>query len=82
MIGQLLTESLLLSAAGGILGLTIGATGVRAFLAANPAGLPRIGEDAAVIAVDWRVMCFTFAVSTLTGILYGSCRRSQRRALT
>ena len=71
MIGQLLTESLLLSAAGGILGLTIGASGVRAFLAANLAGLPRIGEEGAVIAVDWRVLCFTLGVSTLTGILYG-----------
>jgi len=46
IIWQLLTESLLLSLAGGVLGLAFGYLGVRALLAMNPGGIPRIGEEA------------------------------------
>src|SRR5579875_3411494 len=44
IIGQLLTESIVLSVTGGILGLLLGYLGVRALLAVSPADLPRIGE--------------------------------------
>jgi putative ABC transport system permease protein len=71
IIRQLLTESILLSVAGGILGLMLGFIGVRALLAISPAGLPRIGENGAAIGVDWRVLGFTLGVSLLTGILFG-----------
>ncbi len=71
IIRQLLTESVLLSVTGGILGLGLGFLGVRALLAISPAGLPRIGEDGAAIGLDWRVLGFTLAVSLLTGILFG-----------
>jgi putative ABC transport system permease protein len=71
IIHQLLTESVLLSVTGGILGLVLGFIGVRALLAISPAGLPRIGEDGAAIGVDWRVLAFTLAVSLFTGILFG-----------
>jgi predicted permease len=71
IISQLLTESVMLSVTGGVLGLVLGFAGVRALLAVSPAGLPRIGEDGAAIGVDWRVLGFTLAVSLLTGILFG-----------
>jgi predicted permease len=71
IIRQLLTESVLLSVTGGILGLILGFIGVRALLAVSPAGLPRIGEDGAAIGIDWRVLGFTLAVSLFTGILFG-----------
>jgi putative ABC transport system permease protein len=71
IVRQLLTESVLLSATGGILGLILGFIGVRALLAVSPAGLPRIGEDGAAVGLDWRVLVFTLAVSLLTGILFG-----------
>jgi predicted permease len=71
IISQLLTESVLLSVTGGLLGLGLGFLGVRALLAISPAGLPRIGEDGSAIGVDWRVLGFTIAVSLLTGILFG-----------
>jgi putative ABC transport system permease protein len=68
---QLLTESVLLSVTGGLLGLVLGFVGVRALLAVSPAGLPRIGEDGSAIGMDWRVLGFTLGVSLLTGILFG-----------
>jgi len=71
IVRQLLTESVLLSLAGGILGMALGFAGVRALLAVSPAGLPRIGEDGSAIGMDWRVLGFTLAVSLLTGILFG-----------
>ncbi len=71
IVRQLLTESVLLSLAGGILGMAFGFAGVRALLAVSPAGLPRIGEDGSAISLDWRVLGFTLAVSLLTGILFG-----------
>ena len=71
IIRQLLTESVMLALAGGILGLILGFVGVRALLAISPAGLPRIGEDGGLIGIDWRVLGFTLAVSVLTGILFG-----------
>jgi len=71
IIRQLLTESLVLSIAGGALGLGLGAAGVRALLAANPGDIPRIGEHGAAVAMDWRVLAFTVFVSLGTGILFG-----------
>jgi putative ABC transport system permease protein len=71
IVRQLLTECVLLSLAGGILGTCLGFAGMRALLAVSPAGLPRIGTDGSAIGIDWRVLAFTLAVSLLTGILFG-----------
>jgi putative ABC transport system permease protein len=71
IVRQLLTESVLLSVTGGVLGLMLGFMGVRGLLAVSPAGLPRIGEDGSAIGMDWRVLGFTLGVSLLTGILFG-----------
>jgi len=71
VIRQLLTESVMLSVTGGVLGLVLGFLGVRWLLAISPAGLPRIGEDGTAVGVDWRVLGFTLLVSCATGILFG-----------
>ncbi len=71
IIRQLLTESVLLSLVGGILGLALGYLGIRALMSVNTAGLPRVGEDGALIGIDWRVLLFTLAVSVTTGIVFG-----------
>ena len=68
---QLLTESVLLSLAGGVLGMALGFAGMRALLAVSPAGLPRIGEHGSAVSIDWRVLGFTLGISLLTGILFG-----------
>jgi putative ABC transport system permease protein len=71
IIRQLLTESVVLSAVGGVLGLLFGMVGIRALLAVNTAGLPRIGEDGALVGMDWRVVAFTMLMALGTGILFG-----------
>ena len=71
IIRQLLTESLLVSLTGGILGLILGVAGVRLLLAINPGSIPRIGEDGSAVHVDLTVLVFTLAVSLVTGILFG-----------
>ncbi len=71
IIRQLLTESVLLSLAGGAIGLALGVVGIRALLAVNTAGLPRVGQGGALVGVDWRVLVFTLVASTATGILFG-----------
>jgi predicted permease len=71
LMWQLLTESLLLSLAGGVLGLGLGYVGVRALLAINPSNIPRVGEQGAAVALDWRVLVFTLVAAILTGILFG-----------
>ncbi|HEX8726335.1 MAG TPA: ABC transporter permease [Gemmatimonadaceae bacterium] len=71
IVRQLLTESVMLSLAGGTLGLLLGALGIRALLAVNTAGLPRIGEHGAGVGMDWRVLVFTLVISVGTGIVFG-----------
>jgi putative ABC transport system permease protein len=71
IVRQLLTESVLLSLAGGALGLVLGYAGVRALLSLNPGNIPRIGEHGSGAVLDWRVLAFTLGISFLTGILFG-----------
>ncbi|HTV53283.1 MAG TPA: ABC transporter permease [Terriglobia bacterium] len=69
IIRQLLTESMMLSIAGGALGVLLAIWGVRAIT-----GLVRSGSDRPfgfVIAPDWRVLAFTIGVTFITGILFG-----------
>ncbi len=68
---QLLTESVLLSVTGGVLGLVLGYIGLRGLLAMSPGDIPRIGEHGAAVTIDWRILAFTLGVSLFTGILFG-----------
>ena len=67
VLRQLLTESVLLALAGGLLGLALAAWGVAMLAQFGPASLPRLAE----INIDWRVMAFTLTVSLATGIIFG-----------
>ena len=67
VIRQLLTESVLLSIVGGILGLVLAYIGVRVLSALATDTLPGAGN----ITIDWRVLVFTMGLSMLTGILFG-----------
>jgi putative ABC transport system permease protein len=67
LIRQMLTESVLLSLLGGAAGLVLAALGVRFLMTLTPADLPRIANT----SIDTAVLGFTFAVSLLTGIVFG-----------
>ncbi len=69
---QLLTESLMLSFAGGALGLVAGYLGMRALLTVNTAGLPRLGQTGSLLGMDSNIVLFTAALSIVTGVLFGS----------
>jgi putative ABC transport system permease protein len=71
IVGQLLTESLLLSAIAGVLGLALGVWGMHALLAMNPGDIPRIGGSGTAVTLDWRVAFFTLLASLATGVLCG-----------
>lgn len=71
MMRQLLLESVLLSLAGGSLGLAASRFGVRALLALNPGDIPRIGPNGSAVSLDWRVLAFTLGISLATGLLFG-----------
>jgi predicted permease len=67
IVRQLVTESLLLSLAGGALGLLVAKGGIKVVLAAVPGNLPR-SEN---IGLHLPVLLFTFGVSIAVGILFG-----------
>lgn len=71
IVRQLLTESVLLSAMGGVTGLALGVLGVRTLLAMNPGNIPRIGEHGAAVSLDVTVLGVTLLLSLLTGVLFG-----------
>lgn len=67
ILRQLLTESLILGGVGGLLGLGLGALGVRVLAAQMTAMVPSIYAP----VVDLRVILFTAAVAVLAGVLFG-----------
>jgi putative ABC transport system permease protein len=71
ILRQLLTESVMLSLAGGALGLALGLVGIRALLSINTAGLPLVGIDGSAVGIDWRVVLYTLLVSIGTGVVFG-----------
>ena len=67
LISQLLTESLLLSVAGGAVGLVILFSTKAFLLRAVPASLPRLNA----VSVNWTVLLFALLVSLLAGVIFG-----------
>ena len=71
-IRQLLTESLLLAALGGLCGMLLAVWGNSFLLEALPKNLSSIPfRSLNAIQLDGRVLAFTWAVTALTGILFG-----------
>ena len=67
VIRQLLTENVLLSLAGGTLGLLLAVWGIQALLALSPGNIPRLDS----IGIDRQVLLFTLGVSLITGLIFG-----------
>ncbi len=64
---QLITESLLLAAIGGLCGLLLATWGLDALVAFNPADIPRLSG----VGVNAQALLFTLAVSVATGLIFG-----------
>ncbi|HYL77273.1 MAG TPA: ABC transporter permease, partial [Bryobacteraceae bacterium] len=67
IIRQLLTESVLLSLGGGVLGILLATWSVRAIHVLGTQSVPRLQD----VAIDGRVLLFTLSLSILSGILFG-----------
>jgi putative ABC transport system permease protein len=67
LVRQLLTESVVVSVVGGIVGLALSWLALRALVAFNPTNLPRVQD----IRIDPAVLVFTFALSIVTGLVFG-----------
>ncbi len=67
IVRQLLTESLSLSATGGVLGVLFAVAGLKLIFLMSPASVPRLAE----ITIDGRVLAFTAAISIASGLLFG-----------
>lgn len=69
LVRQLLTESLVLSCAGGLMGLLVAQWTLHFFRGFELPGGVRI--DSLALAVDGRMLIIALAVSILTGLLFG-----------
>src|SRR5580765_6618681 len=67
LLQQAIVESMVLSIAGGALGLALAAVALRVGVSLLPQTLPRIHE----IGLDWPVMLFALGLALLTGFLCG-----------
>jgi len=67
LLRQFMTEGVLLSIVGGVLGLILARVGVATLLRVYPTSLPRTAE----VAVDPAVLAFTLGISMLTGLVFG-----------
>jgi predicted permease len=67
LLRQFITEGVLLSAAGGTLGVFLASAAVRALIRAYPTVLPRASE----VTVDPIALLFTLVVATAAGLIFG-----------
>jgi predicted permease len=67
LIRQFLTESVLLGALGGLVGLLLALAGLKLLTVVIPPNIPQIKN----VAIDPRVLGFTILISLLTGLIFG-----------
>ena len=78
IIAQMLTESCVLAATGGVLGIGLAWVGIRLLVVTQPANLPRLES----VAIDGTVLLFTAGASLLAALVFGAAPPSSRRART
>jgi putative ABC transport system permease protein len=74
---QLVTESVVLSALGGVAGLAVLLSAKNSLVRLVPPSIPRLNE----ITIDWPVLLFAFSVSLIAGVLFGLAPALQVRRL-
>jgi predicted permease len=67
VVRQLLTESTILSLAGGVLGLLLAAWTLSLLLHLGDKAIPRAHE----VGIDWQVIAFTLGLSLITSLVFG-----------
>ena len=67
LVRQVLTESVLVSIAGGVAALLVLLIAQRSLLTLMPADVPRLAE----VHADWRMVVFALVLSLATGVLVG-----------
>ena len=67
IVAQLLTESVLLAALGGVAGVAVAALGLRALIRVSPANVPRLSEA----TLDAPVLAFAAIVALVCGVVFG-----------
>ena len=67
LVRQLLTESIVLAAVGGLLGLIVGYVALGVLTSALPADTPRLMD----VHMDWRVLVFAAGLTIFTGFVFG-----------
>jgi putative ABC transport system permease protein len=67
IIAQLLSESMLLSVGGGVLGTLLAAAAVKLLVIEGPSSVPRLAQA----SIDLRLFAFVLGMSIFTGILFG-----------
>jgi putative ABC transport system permease protein len=67
IIRQLVTESVITAAVGGVAGVALGYGGVRLLLALAPTNLPRIGQ----VGLNTEVLIFSAGVTLVAGLIFG-----------
>jgi putative ABC transport system permease protein len=67
LMKQLLTESVVLSVLGAVLGLALASIGIRVLMAVDPTSLPPL----APVRLDWMVVTFTLVLGVATTIVFG-----------
>ena len=81
IVRQLLSESVLLALAGGMVGVGVAYLGLGLLLGMKPQGVPRLEN----VGINWIALVFTLGVSVVSGILFGllpALQLSQRSSPT
>ena len=80
VLRQILIESAVLAAFGGLLGIVLSVAGIRLLVQLAPEGLPRIDE----VAVDGRIAAFAVVMTAIVAIAFGlwPAWRASRATLT
>jgi putative ABC transport system permease protein len=67
LVRQLITESMILSLFGGVLGMIVAVVGLRAFISLSPVTLPRLGS----MHIDGMALGFAVLVTSVIGLTVG-----------
>ena len=67
IVRQVLTESLVISLSGGLLGVGLAYAALRFLVSAAPVDVPRLNE----VRLDTNALLFAFAASVVSGVLFG-----------